>query len=149
MRHSPLAHSLTAAIQAAPSMNAALRFFLVFACLSAVLSIGVSAVAAHGATLSAQDAQALAWALDLQRFHALGLLLAVLMACQAPPQRWTLVAGALFVAGSLLFSLNIELRMLYGFDVFRPLVPYGGMAFMAGWAALALGGWRIQQVQRP
>ena len=142
MTHSPLAHSLTAAIQAAPSMNAALRFFLVFACLSAALSIGVSAVAAHGATLSGEQAQALAWAIDLQRFHALGLLLAVLMARQAGPNGWTLLACALFVAGSLFFSLNIELRLLRGIDVFRPLVPYGGMAFMAGWAALALGGWR-------
>jgi uncharacterized membrane protein YgdD (TMEM256/DUF423 family) len=26
-------------------------------------------------------------------------------------------------------------------------VPYGGMAFMAGWLALALGGWRIQAGQ--
>ena len=55
-------------------MNAMLRFFLVFACISAALSIGVSAVAAHSLTLAAQDAQALDWALDLQRFHALGLL---------------------------------------------------------------------------
>ena len=43
-------------------MSSALRFFLVFACVSAALSIGVSAIAAHGLTLAAQDAQALAWA---------------------------------------------------------------------------------------
>jgi cytochrome b561 len=44
-------------------MIAGLRFFLVFACASAALSIGASAIAAHGLTLTAQDAQALAWAL--------------------------------------------------------------------------------------
>lgn len=129
-------------------MSTALRFFWLFACLSAALSIGLSAMAAHGTPLSAQDAQALAWALDLQRLHALGLLLAVLMARQAGAQRWTLGAGALFVAGSLLFSLNIALRLLFGLDAFRPLVPYGGMAFMAGWVALAIGGWHIQQERR-
>ena len=125
-------------------MIAALRFFLAFACVSAVLTIGVSAVAAHTLTLSVQDAQALAWALDLQRFHALGLLVLVVQARQGRPSAWTLAAGALFIAGTLLFCVNIELRLLYGIEVLRPLVPYGGMAFMAGWVALAVGGWRMQ-----
>ena len=126
-------------------MNAPLRFFLVFACVSAALSIGVSAVAAHNLTPSAQDAQALAWALDLQRFHSMGLLVMVVLARQGGPNAWTMAAGALFVAGTLLFSLSIELRLLYGIELLRPLVPYGGMAFMAGWVTLAIGGWRTQR----
>jgi uncharacterized membrane protein YgdD (TMEM256/DUF423 family) len=126
-------------------MNAMLRFFQVFACISAALSIGVSAVAAHSLTLTAQEAQALAWALDLQRFHALGLLVLVLLARQGGPNAWTMATGALFVAGTLLFSLSIELRLLYGIELLRPLVPYGGMAFMAGWVTLAIGGWRTQR----
>ena len=125
-------------------MIAALRFFLLFACVSAALSIGVSAIAAHTLTLSVQDAQALAWALDLQRFHALGLLVLVALARQGGPSAWTLAAGALFVAGTILFCFNIELRLLHGIEVFRPLVPYGGMAFMAGWVALAVGSWRMR-----
>jgi len=125
-------------------MTAALRFFLVFACLSAALSIGVSALAAHTLTLSAQDAQALAWALDLQRFHVLALLVLVVLARQGGPSTWTMVAGAMFVAGTLLFSINIELRLLYGIENLRSLVPYGGMALMAGWVALAIGCWRMQ-----
>ena len=129
-------------------MIAPLRFFLVFACASAALSIGVSAVAAHTLTLSAQDAQALAWALDLQRFHALGLLVLVVLARQVGPNAWTMASGALFVAGTLLFSLSIELRLLHGIELFRPLVPYGGIAFMAGWVTLAIGGWRIHQGHR-
>ena len=126
-------------------MIAPLRFFLVFACASAALSIGVSAVAAHTLTLSAQDAQALAWALDLQRFHALGLLVLVVLARQVGPNAWTMASGALFVAGTLLFSLSIELRLLHGIELLRPLVPYGGIAFMAGWVTLAIGGWRMQR----
>ena len=104
-------------------MIAGLRFFLVFACASAALSIGASAIAAHGLTLTAQDAQALAWALDLQRFHALALLVLVVLARQGGPNAWTMAAGALFVAGTLLFSLNIELRLMYGIEYLRPLVP--------------------------
>ena len=126
-------------------MIAALRFFLVFACASAALSIGVSAIAAHGLLLTAQDAQALAWALDLQRFHALGLLVLVVLARQVGPNAWTMASGALFVAGTLLFSLSIELRLLHGIELLRPLVPYGGIAFMAGWVTLAICGWRMQR----
>ena len=133
-----------AAYAAGPLMIAALRFFLVFACVSAALTIGVSEVAAHTLTLSTQDVQALTWALDLQRFHALGLLVLVVLARQGMANVWTLAAGALFVAGTLLFCFNIELRLLYGIETLRPLVPYGGMAFMAGWIALAIGGWRLQ-----
>ena len=129
-------------------MSAVLRFFVVFACASAALSIGVSAIAAHGLLLTAQDAQALAWALDLQRFHALALLVLVGMARQGGPNTWTMVAGALFVAGTLLFSLNIELRLMHGIEYLRPLVPYGGMAWMAGWVALAIGGWRMREGHR-
>ena len=125
-------------------MSAVLRFFLVFACASASLSIGGSAIAAHGLLLTAQDAIALAWALDLQRFHALALLVLVVLARQGGPNAWTMVAGAMFVAGTLLFSLNIELRLMYGITYLRSLVPYGGMAFMTGWAALAIGCWRMQ-----
>jgi uncharacterized membrane protein YgdD (TMEM256/DUF423 family) len=125
-------------------MSAVLRFFLVFACVSASLSIGVSAIAAHGLLLTAQDAIALAWALDLQRFHALALLVLVVLARQGGPNAWTMVAGAMFVAGTLLFSLNIELRLMYGITYLRALVPYGGMALMAGWVALAIGCWRMQ-----
>jgi len=129
---------------ATPLRMAALLFFLVFACLSATLSIGVSAIVAHGLLITAQDAQALAWALDLQRFHALALLVLVVLARQDGPTTWTLVAGALFVAGTLLFSLNIELRLLFSIEYLRPLVPFGGMAWMAGWVALAIAGWRMR-----
>jgi uncharacterized membrane protein YgdD (TMEM256/DUF423 family) len=118
---------------------AALRLFAVFACLSAGLSVGVSAMAAHGATLTAQDAQSLAWAVDLQRFHALGLLVLVPLSRRFDLNHWALGTGALFIAGTLLFSFNIEARLLLGFELARPWVPYGGMAFMAGWLALAIG----------
>lgn len=123
-------------------MNAVLRFFLVFACISAALSVCVSAIAAHGLTLAALDAQALAWALDLQRFHALGLLVLAVLARQGGTNVWTMAAGALFVVGTLFFSLNIELRVLQGVELLRPMVPYGGMALMMGWVALALGLWK-------
>ena len=126
-------------------MRASLKFFVVFACLSAALSIAVSAAAAHALTLSAQDAHAMAWALDLQRFHALALLLLVLFARQGGANRWTLLTGALGVAGTLLFSINIELRLLFDLAQGRAWVPYGGMAWMAAWLTMAIACWPARE----
>ncbi len=123
-------------------MNASLRFLGVFACVSALLSIGVSAAAAHALTLSVQDTQTLAWALDLQRFHALALLVLALFAHRGRLDAWTLASGALMVTGTLLFSINIELRLLLGLAQLRPLVPLGGVAWMMAWLALAIAFWR-------
>ena len=123
-------------------MNASLRFFWLFACVNALLSIGVGAAAAHALTLSVQDVQTLAWALDLQRFHALALLVLVLFVRQGGLQVWTMASGALMVVGTLLFSINIELRLLLGLAQLRPLVPWGGMAWMLAWLTLAIAYWR-------
>jgi len=125
-------------------MSSALRFFLGFACISAAISIGLSAIAAHGLTLAIQDAQALAGALDMQRFHVLGLLILVVLARQSGIHTWAMTTGAFFVAGTLLFSVNFKLRLLYGIELLRPLVPSGGMAFMAGWTALAIALWKLK-----
>jgi uncharacterized membrane protein YgdD (TMEM256/DUF423 family) len=45
---------------------------------------------------------------------------------------------ALVAIGLLAFSFNIELRHLAGVEWFRPLTPYGGIAYVWGWLALAL-----------
>jgi uncharacterized membrane protein YgdD (TMEM256/DUF423 family) len=37
-----------------------------------------------------------------------------------------------------LFSFNIVLHQLAGISFFRPLIPYGGMAFVAAWVVLAI-----------
>ena len=55
-------------------MSPSLRLFFGFACISGLLSVAVSASLAHGLNLTPYDLQALAWALDLQRFHALALI---------------------------------------------------------------------------
>ena len=43
------------------------------------------------------------------------------------------------LAGLLLFCLNIQARLLWGWDAARALVPAGGSAFMLAWLVLALG----------
>ena len=69
--------------------------------------------------------------------HALGILAAA-WAAQAAPQspgpRW---AGALFALGVLLFSGSLYLLVGTGVTAWGAVTPFGGLALLAGWIALA------------
>ncbi len=113
------------------------RVFVALGAVLAALSVALSAAAAHLPALQ-QGGAALASALDQQQFHALGLLL-VSLALARRHSLWLVASGALMLAGQLLFCLNIELRLLWGWELARGLVPVGGSAFILAWLALAVG----------
>ena len=116
------------------------RIFLFLGALSAAVSVVLGAAAAH--TLAERAAGAQAWfhiALQYHQFHALGLLLAGLIAAHLPAARWITAAGALMVVGTLLFSGNLYLRSLADFHALHAATPFGGGAFILGWLALAIG----------
>lgn len=66
-------------------------------------------------------------------FLALGAVLAALSVVLSA------ASGALMLLGILLFCLNIDARILWGWDAARALVPAGGSAFILAWLALAVG----------
>ncbi len=119
-------------------MPPSLRLFFGFACISGLLSVAVSASLAHGLNLTPYDLQALAWALDLQRFHALALIGLTLMGLVRGSNWLRTLAGLLFVVGTVLFSVNIELRILHGLEALRPAAPWGGSAWMLAWLLWAV-----------
>ncbi|MEI6617517.1 MAG: DUF423 domain-containing protein [Betaproteobacteria bacterium] len=131
------------------SMAPSLRLFFGFACISGLLSVAVSATAAHGLHLAAQDLQALSWAVDLQRFHALALIGLTLMGLVRGSNWLRTLAGLLFMAGTVLFSVNIELRVLHGFDALRPGAPWGGSVWMLAWLLWAVGELRPETQTQP
>jgi uncharacterized membrane protein YgdD (TMEM256/DUF423 family) len=71
-----------------------------------------------------------------QLVHALALL-AVAWAITRWPGRAALYAGALFIAGIVLFSGSLYLLALTGERSLGAITPFGGVAFLAGWACLA------------
>ena len=73
--------------------------------------------------------------------HALGLL-AVGGAAARWPSTWCNAAGWLFLAGILVFSGSLYLLALTGARWLGAITPVGGLAFIAGWAALAVAAWR-------
>lgn len=116
-----------------------MRPWVVVAGLNGLLAVGFGAYAAHG--LAGDPAlQGLAErASQYQLVHALALLAADRLA--ADGRRLGHAAAALFVIGMALFSGSLYLRALTGAPLPIPMVtPAGGMAFMAGWAVLALAG---------
>ena len=116
------------------------KTFLALGALSAAVSLVLGAAAAHA--LNAQLAPSLALfqiALQYHQFHALGLIAVGLLVVRFPSCRWFAWSGWLMVAGTLLFSGNLYLRSLAGFNEFHAVTPFGGGAFIAAWLLLAIG----------
>jgi uncharacterized membrane protein YgdD (TMEM256/DUF423 family) len=112
--------------------------FIVFGALSAATSVIGAAYAAHGQSLNGSSPAMVQSALQLMQFHAIGLILVGILANFRPHEKRLLLAGVLFMLGSVMFSANILLRAWHDVQIFRALVPWGGTSFILGWLALAL-----------
>jgi uncharacterized membrane protein YgdD (TMEM256/DUF423 family) len=113
------------------------RIFMAFGGLFALIWVGLSAAVGHGLGASV-DPSALAASLAQHQFHALGLIV-VGLALNHRPSRWLVAAGALMLVGLFLFCLNIDARVLLGWEATRAWVPVGGSAFMLGWLCFCVG----------
>ena len=113
------------------------RVFMALGALFAALWVSLSAASAHVPALQ-QGGAALAASLDMHQFHALGLLLVGVLLRQRA-SLWLAASGGLMLAGLTLFCLNIDARVLWGWDATRALVPAGGSAFILAWLALTVG----------
>jgi uncharacterized membrane protein YgdD (TMEM256/DUF423 family) len=80
-----------------------------------------------------------------QMYHALALVLLGLLLDRRPSRAWQ-IAGAAFVAGILLFSGLLYVLTFAGsnWSWLGAIVPLGGVAFIIGWLALAVGAFRKQ-----
>jgi uncharacterized membrane protein YgdD (TMEM256/DUF423 family) len=76
-----------------------------------------------------------------QMYHALALLFVGLLAGRQP-SRLVNGAGWLFVIGIILFSGSLYLLALTGARWMGAITPVGGVAFLCGWALLALSAWK-------
>lgn len=115
-----------------------MRFALIFAGLSGALGVALGAGAAHGLR-RVLDERALALVetgVRYQLFHAVAMLgLAALMAARPwPALAWVAWAWA---AGTALFCGALYLLAFTGARGFAHVAPFGGFAFILGWALLA------------
>ncbi|SRR5579883_352968 len=121
------------------------RTFALLGALLAFLAVGAGAFGAHALRerVSPEMLDVFETAARYQMYHALGLL-AVAWAAGRWPGGATTAAGWLFFAGIVLFSGSLYGLSLSGLRWLGAITPLGGLAFLAGWLALAWAVWRGQ-----
>jgi len=77
-------------------------------------------------------------AVQYHLWHALGLILVGLCAALVADGPWLRAAGLLLVAGIALFSGSLYALALGAPRGLGVVTPVGGLAFLLGWAALAV-----------
>ncbi len=115
------------------------RTYGLIGAISGFIAVATGAFGAHGLRKIVAPEHLVTWetAARYQMYHALALL-AVAILVEGPaagPARW---AGRLFILGTLLFSGSLYALVLSGNTRLGIITPFGGVAFLAGWAALAL-----------
>lgn len=118
--------------------------WLLIAAINGFLAVAAGAFGAHGlqGRLDAHAMQIFETAARYQMYHALAIgLAAVAMRGNAamPAQ----IAAALFLAGIVLFSGSLYLLAFTGTRALGIVTPFGGLAFLAGWAVLAWAATRL------
>lgn len=120
------------------------RTFFALGCLLAGLGVVAGAFAAHGlkSHLSADLLDAWETGARYQMYMSLGLL-AVAWAATRWPGGPVTAAGWLFVAGIALFSGSLYVLAVTDVKWLGAITPFGGLCFLAGWALLGWGAWRV------
>ena len=75
-----------------------------------------------------------------EMYHALALLACGLWQSRSS-SRALQTAGWAFVIGTLLFSGSLYVLAVTGTKWLGAITPFGGVAFLVGWAALFWAGW--------
>ena len=115
------------------------RTFLLAGAVAGLIAVGFGAFGAHGlrGRLTPEMLAVFETGVRYHMYHALALLLTA--ALMPHVQGKTMVAaGWLFVAGIVLFSGSLYLLAVTGITILGAITPIGGVAFLAGWACLAI-----------
>jgi uncharacterized membrane protein YgdD (TMEM256/DUF423 family) len=115
------------------------RTFLLIGALAGFIGVALGAFGAHGlrSRLSADMLAVFETGVRYQMYHALAILIVALAAARL--DGWLIrAAGWLFTGGIVLFSGSLYALALSGITVLGAVTPIGGLAFLAGWACLAI-----------
>ncbi len=121
------------------------RIFISLAAFSGLLAVGLGAFGAH-ALKARLDDYALGifqTAVQYHLYHSLALFGVGLLALWYPQSGLLRASGIAFATGILVFSGSLYLLSVTGTRWLGAITPLGGLAFMLGWACLALASWRL------
>jgi len=126
-------------------MRLPVNAWFAIAALDGALAVIAGAFAAHGlrGQLSAAALEVFQTGARYQMYHALAMALAALVMRGESVARARL-AAALFLIGSVLFCGSLYSLALSGLRGFGVVTPFGGLAFIGGWIALAAAGLKLK-----
>lgn len=120
-----------------------MRLWIALAAIAGFLAVAFGAFGAHGLknTLSPERLGWIDTATRYALWHALAILIvAVMFQLQRGMPLWSLeIAAWAFVVGIVLFSGGLIVMGLTDQRGLGAIVPIGGVAFLIGWASLAVG----------
>lgn len=123
------------------------RNFVILAAVFGFLGVGAGAFGSHALRgvfeARPNDQSTYETAVEFQLIHAVALLGAA-AAASAYPNAWTRRAGWLFALGIVLFCGSLYLLSVLNLRFMGAVAPFGGGAFVAGWAYLGIGAWRAK-----
>jgi uncharacterized membrane protein YgdD (TMEM256/DUF423 family) len=113
--------------------------WLLVAAINGFVAVAAGAFGAHGlqGKLDAHAMSVFETGARYQMYHALAIGLAALAARNTAAASTANVASAFFLVGIVLFSGSLYLLALTGTRALGFVTPFGGLAFLVGWAALA------------
>ena len=112
--------------------------------LAAGIGVALGAFGAHGLKSRVEPELLVVFETGAryQMYHALGLLAVGWAASRAPASMAVSVAGWLFICGIVIFSGSLYTMTFTGMRWLGAITPLGGLCFMSGWVALAIGMWK-------
>ena len=113
--------------------------FLLIGSVAGFLAVAIGAFGAHGlrSRLSPDMLAVFETGVRYHMYHALALL-ATALVMERMGGRLMVCAGWSFTAGIVLFSGSLYLLALTGVTILGAITPLGGLAFLIGWACLAI-----------
>lgn len=127
-------------------MPRAARIFLIIGAVCLMFAAQLSAYGFHGLEGKVPVAKigSWEWAVQMQVYHALGLILTGLLLRQLPDSRLLRGSGSLMVLGIILFSGSIYAEVLGAPAAVGEVAPIGGTSFMLAWLLTAIAAWRAK-----
>ncbi len=127
--------------------GALIRWAFIAAGVSGLVAVALGAFGAHALrdALGADMRTVFDTAGHYHFVHSLALLLAAIAPAAGVPRAPLVLACAAWSFGIIVFSGSLYLLALTGSSWLGAITPIGGVAFLLGWAAVAVGGWRTRQ----
>jgi uncharacterized membrane protein YgdD (TMEM256/DUF423 family) len=115
------------------------RTFIVIGCVLLTAAGALSAYGFHGLaeSIGPDQRESWGWAVDMQFYHALGLVFVGLLADRLGMSWWLKLAGLAMLGGILIFSGLIYAQVLGAPESVGEIVPTGGTLFMLSWLLVA------------